>query len=498
MPTVVQCPECQARHAVPDTARRVNLLCGCARALAVARRDGPPQPAREGAVTECGGCGRSYDPAAFRDATDVLCTCGNLLAITARQSGESAGRRREDRARSLSEGELNALIDLCGMMNAAVDTETLLRTILSLSARILRAEGTSILLLSDSGDELVFYVVTGKKAQDLHEQRLDLNEGIAGWVVRTGRSAVVNDTAADERFAKRFDDHTRFRTDSILCVPLRTQEKVIGALEAVNKQGDAGFSEHDLALAEAIAGQAGEAVHRARLVEQNVRSQRLAAVGETVAGLAHCIKNILNGLQGGAYMVNSGIKKERPETLDKGWRMVERNIERVSNLALDMLNLSKDREPVLETADVNELIRDVAELMRERAASCRVTLRSEPDAALQPFPFDARAMHRCVMNLVGNAIDACEEAGGEVVIRTTAGGADTADLSVTDNGCGMSPETQKKLFASFFSTKGSRGTGLGLAVTRKILREHGGDLFVRSEEGVGSTFTCRLPRRIRS
>jgi signal transduction histidine kinase len=294
----------------------------------------------------------------------------------------------------------------------------------------------------------------------------------------------------------RIDESTDFQTRSLLCVPLRAGEEVIGALEAVNKRKGEDFDGHDEALAEAIASQAGEAIQRARLIEQNIRSQRLAAIGETVAGLAHCIKNVLNGLQGGAYLVNSGMKRGKQDTLLKGWRTVERNIGRISALALDMLDYAKERTPVLEPADINDLAREVVALMEGKAKASGVAVSAETSAAVPEFCFDAKSIHRCILNLVSNAIDACEEEGGEVRVGTGVAGAEWIEVKVSDNGCGMGPDVQRKLFTSFFSTKGSRGTGLGLPVTRKILREHGGDLLLESEPGVGTTFTCRLPLRL--
>jgi signal transduction histidine kinase len=230
-------------------------------------------------------------------------------------------------------------------------------------------------------------------------------------------------------------------------------------------------------------------------VDENMRRQRLAAIGETVAGLAHCIRNILNGLKGGAYMVNSGLKNDTKEHLERGWDMVQRNIEHVSDLALGMLDYSKDRTPVLEEADANELLDEVVRMMKEKAGSRGVSLALEAGADVPPFRFDAQSVRRCVVNLVSNAIDACEETHGRVTLRSRVPDEKWVELSVTDNGCGMTSEIRNKLFTSFFSTKGSKGTGLGLPVTRKILREHGGDLLVESEEGMGSTFTCRLPFR---
>ncbi len=492
---IIECPECGARNEISDLRPGSIIRCQCAGDLEVRKRTSDRPQEVNGSSAVCAGCGRLYNPRSYRPGSEILCTCGNALIIPLDRIESRDGRRREDRERVLQQEELLALIDVCKLMNAAVETESLLRTVMKLTASMLKAEGTTMLLKTPQGNELVFYAVAGDKASDLQHMRIAGDKGVVGWVVQKGVPAVVNDAATDERFNSEVDQATDFSTRSILCVPLRVNDAVIGALEAVNKKSPQGFSERDMALAEAIASQAAEAIQRAHLVEENMRRQRLAVIGETVAGLAHCIRNILNGLKGGAYMVNSGLKSDTKEHLERGWDMVQRNIEHVSDLALGMLDYSKDRAPVLEQADANEMLVEIVKLTEEKARSRAVALTLEAGSDVVPFRFDAQSVRRCVMNLVSNAIDACNDGKGTVTVRSRVPDEKWVELSVTDNGCGMSPEVKDKLFTSLFSTKGSKGTGLGLPVTRKILREHGGDLLVESEEGRGSTFTCRLPFR---
>jgi signal transduction histidine kinase len=162
-----------------------------------------------------------------------------------------------------------------------------------------------------------------------------------------------------------------------------------------------------------------------------------------------------------------------------------------------MLSLSKDREPTLEPADLNAIVADVAELVKSRAkqlgTSITVTLGNLPT-----FAFDPEGLHRAVLNLVGNALDAVADRPNPSIEITTALEPDGAWALITvgDNGIGIGPAQLDDLFKPFVSSKGARGTGLGLAVSRKILREHGGDILVRSEPDVGSTFTMRLPIRV--
>ena len=235
-----------------------------------------------------------------------------------------------------------------------------------------------------------------------------------------------------------------------------------------------------------------------RLEQELVHSERLAAIGQTVAGLAHCIKNILHGFKGGSYLVDIGIDKDNTEKLKSGWQMIQRNIQRTSDLVLDLLSYSKERETEPEPCFPNTIAADVCALMEELAGDYDVVIEQDFAADIGEVVMDPRSIHRVLLNLVSNAIDACifdTAVKKQYVVKvTTALEPDhVMRFEVTDNGHGMSPEVKARLFASFFSTKGAKGTGLGLLVTRKLVEEHGGRVEVESEEHKGTTFSIRLP-----
>ena len=235
-----------------------------------------------------------------------------------------------------------------------------------------------------------------------------------------------------------------------------------------------------------------------RLERELVNSERLAAIGQTVAGMAHCIKNILHGFKGGSYLMNVGIDKNNTDKLKNGWQMIQRNITRTSDLVLDLLSYSKEREPEYEVCRPNEIADDVCELLRETAGDHQVDIVKDFSADIQEAVMDGRTVHRCLMNLVSNAIDACifDEnitKDHSVTLKTLLDPDGFIRFEVRDNGSGMDDEVKSKLFASFFSTKGAKGTGLGLLVTRKLIDEHNGQIDVASEPGKGTVFTIRLP-----
>lgn len=235
-----------------------------------------------------------------------------------------------------------------------------------------------------------------------------------------------------------------------------------------------------------------------RLERELLGAERLAAVGQTVAGMAHCVKNILHGLKGGSYMVNIGIEKENREKLSAGWNMVQRNIGRTAELVQDLLTYSKERQPEMAPCRPNEIAEEVVELMQAVAEENKVSLEMDLSSDLGEVLLDQRSLHRSLLNLVSNAIDACRDDPNlgkqhRVTVTTGLGPDQTIQLDVSDNGSGMSEEVRSKLFSSFFSTKGPQGTGLGLLVTSKLVEEHKGSIEVDSQLDQGTRFRIRLP-----
>jgi signal transduction histidine kinase len=322
------------------------------------------------------------------------------------------------------------------------------------------------------------------------------DEGIAGNCILDKSAILVNDVQNDARFSRRADKKTGFTTRSILCVPLIVDGESIGALEAVNKQNKEGFDKHDLLLAEAVASQIAVAIQNVRLHEDAIRAERLAAIGQAVTGVAHCVNNMVTGLNGGLYMIKDALKNLKDEFINKGFAMVEQSMKRMTDLVQDMLTYSKDRVPEYEMVDIHELIQSVVELMRIKAKEHGTELWFVHENELEKIALDPKGIYRSVLNLVSNAIDASTDKENTTVnVSTHVSDAGEIVIDVTDQGCGMDEKTMKTIFQPFYSEKGSRGTGLGLSITKKIVEENGGRIQVTSSVGEGSTFSIILPVR---
>jgi len=226
-----------------------------------------------------------------------------------------------------------------------------------------------------------------------------------------------------------------------------------------------------------------------------LQAERLAAVGQTITTLSHHIKNILQGIRGGSYLIEMGLADDDKEVMQKGWHIVEKNQGRISNLVMDMLTFSKEREPQMAPSCLNDVVADVIELMQSRAEEMDVGLGWQPAEEMPELFFDPEGMHRAVLNVVTNALDACDEIeGGKVEVTTEFDkGQKLIRTVVQDNGSGIPPDEIENMFTIFVSNKGGRGTGLGLSVSQKICREHSGQILVESESGSGSRFVLEIP-----
>ena len=228
-----------------------------------------------------------------------------------------------------------------------------------------------------------------------------------------------------------------------------------------------------------------------------LEAERLAAVGQTVAGLAHGVKNLITALEGGMYMLNTGMKKNEIQRVQKGMDMLQRNTSRISEFVKAFLSFSKGRTIQVKPSNPGEIAKEVVELYSVEAQKLGIKLINQQQDELIPASIDYESMHECLTNLVGNAIDACrmsEVQGGPTISVLTFEKDGIITYEVSDNGSGMEYDVKGKVFTTFFTTKGLGGSGLGLLMTKKIVQEHGGRIEVESEAGKGSVFRIILPR----
>lgn len=384
------------------------------------------------------------------------------------------------------------------------DVYQLLEHILDLAFKSLGPDRGCIMLRESGSNELRPTAVRYADGVD-PEEKISLSRTMTDWVLDRGEGVLTMDAAQDQRF-RSADSVMALGIREAICVPLRGRQEVLGVMyvdtksdrkQVLRTQRPAKFTDDHLKVMIAIAHQAGLAIEDSRYYQAMVHAERLAAVGQTIATLSHHIKNLLQGLRSGSFLVEKGIGDGNQEMLRHGWSVVQKNQDKIYNLVMDMLSYSKDREPALETTDVKRLIADIVELMAHRAAEIGAQIETRLDVDLPEVALDSEGIHRALLNVVNNALDAVEGRPDSRVIiemKPEPNGR-YFEIIVADNGIGIPADQRDRIFQVFVSTKGSRGSGLGLPVSRKVVREHGGDITVTSAVGQGSRFVIELPIR---
>ena len=350
---------------------------------------------------------------------------------------------------------------------------------------------------------------------DSNEANINLSRTILQHAIRTGEGVLSSNAMSDPRFAKG-DSVQRLHIRSALCAPIRFRDRTFGAIYIDSSINNYTFTQDQLALLNAIAAHAALALANAELYQQALQSERLAVMGETVATLSHSIKNILQGLRGGADVVEIGLKKSDLKTAKDGWPILKRNLDRIIALTMNMLAFSRQRVVEPAMTPIAPLLDDCASLLEALCVQRQVALIVDADAELPPICVDSALLHQALMNLITNAVEAAPPARGAVTVKAQywpmgkiphlmhlmghASGASSPsdikpllEISVIDNGPGIPRSKQPWVFQPFNTTKGIKGTGLGLAVARRIVEEHHGKLFLESDEGHGAIFRIILP-----
>lgn len=399
---------------------------------------------------------------------------------------------------------LSVMYETTQAVSHILDIDALLERIMDLIFESIAADRGCIMLRDPSSEEFEPKAVRWREGVNSQE-KIALSRTIMDYVLREKQGVLVADAAHDERFLTG-QSIVRFGIREAICVPMKGRHETVGVLyldtyssakEMVVRQSVSGkFNEDHLALAIAIGHQAALAVEETRYHYAMVHAERLAAIGQTIAALSHHIKNILQGLRSGSEILKMGLGDKDETLLEKGWKIVEKNQGKIYDLVMDMLSYSKEREPAIEETDLNQVVREVMELLEGRAKEINAKLECRLDKALPRVQIDPDGIHRALLNIVSNALDAVE--GGKVphvaVATVRDSDEDWVTILVFDNGVGIPLEKLDDIFKPFVSTKGAKGTGLGLPVSRKILREHGGDIQVKSHgPKKGSQFILRLP-----
>jgi signal transduction histidine kinase len=405
--------------------------------------------------------------------------------------------------------ELTALGDVSRALSSTLDLDAVLQTIVARANQLAGTDACSVFEYDDATE--AFHL---RATNNLDEEVVTLarqtptrkGEGVQGRMALTRQPVQVPDIAEEDAYHGPLRDTLlRTGTRAVLAIPMLRENELIGGL-TVNKRTPGEFSPEVIELLRTFATQSALAIQNARLFHEiEVKSRQLEAASrhksEFLANMSHELRTPLNAIIGFSEVLGERMFGELNEKQEEYLKDIHASGQHLLSLINDILDLSKVEagRMELELTDFNlpATLDNALPLVRERAGRRGIALHITTDERLDYIRADERKVRQVVLNLLSNAIKFTPE-GGRIDVRAIlADGA--VEVSVSDTGVGIAPEDQDAIFEEFrqvgTAEKKVEGTGLGLALSRKFIELHGGRIWVKSEPGVGSTFTFSIPAR---
>jgi signal transduction histidine kinase len=381
------------------------------------------------------------------------------------------------------------IIEISQQLASTLDHVSLLRRIVSAAMELTDSETASILLLDPGTGELRFAMAPNIDSGHIDSLVVPMDNSIAGWVVTHGEARVIHDVSKEPSFFRNVDEQINFTTRNILAVPMRTHNKVIGALEALNKRGGERYNDGDVKILTTLAVQAAIAIENARLFQQS----------DFMAEMVHELRTPLMALKTSTVLL---LRPDLPrEKVDDLVVTMQGETERLIRLTSDFLDLARleSGRTKLEVSqfDLTILVRECIDIVTHQAEArgIRITINDE----WFEVEGDRGKIKQVLLNLLTNAIKYNRDHGDVVVnlYRSLRHDEPFVEIAVSDTGFGISKENQSHLFEKFFrvasTANHATGTGLGLVIAKRIIESHKGMIWLDSTEGQGSTFFMTLP-----
>ncbi len=403
--------------------------------------------------------------------------------------------------------EMSLLVKLSTLINSSLNIDEVLENALDCVEEFLRAEVSSIFEVDRAAGELFFRLARGARAGQIKGLRLQIGAGIAGWVAQTEKPLICNDPGHDPRFYQVFDARSGFQTRSILCVPLKARDQLMGVLELLNKRDGGEFTDSDLELLTILGNQIGIALENARLYQRLndkltvtqeelkiaekklIRAERLAALGKIAQGVAHEVRNPVLIIGGFTHR----LQKLAPEQdkVQEICGLILAELDKLSRMVKEIEQFARLPEPRRQPLALGAFVAQILEEYAPTVASEGIRLESQIDPDLPPVLVDAGLMRLALHQVLDNAREAMP--GGGVVAVTVHATPTQVELTIKDSGVGIDAADQPYIFDPFFSTK-PQGTGMGLTTVHRIISDHQGTVRLRTHPGAGTEVTLALPR----
>ena len=402
---------------------------------------------------------------------------------------------------------LRDLVEISSRINSSLETREAINNALMSVEQSLNAEVSSIFEVDQVKGELFILLARGPGSDKIKKLRLKIGEGIAGWVAQTQEPLICSDPYADSRFSRHFDDESGFRTRSILCVPLRSRDRLVGVVEVINKQEARGFTEEDLEILTMLGNMIGPALENAQLysrlkeklsltreelkVVENklLQTERLAALGKLSRGVAHEVRNPVMIIGGFARR----LQKRLPAS-DPAQEMIApilHELHRLEQMVAEIEAFTVLPEPDIKPRDLSRVVDQVLAASAGALAQRQIAVERRIPLDLPRIPLDEHLMGQALGHLIDNAMEAMPN-GGQLALTVTPEPKGVR-LYLRDTGSGISPEDLPYIFDPFFSSKPD-GTGMGLTKVYQVVSDHRGEIQIQSVPGQGTEVNIWLPR----
>lgn len=402
--------------------------------------------------------------------------------------------------------ELDTLLRFSAVINSSLKLEEVLDIAMKWAEEFMDAEASSVYELDEESNLVFIRLARGEKKATIKGFTLNIGEGVAGYVVQTGKPLVIQDVRKEHRFSDKFDKATGFNTRALISVPLILRDKPIGVLQVINKKSDRPFTDNDLELLTGMAQQIAVAMENAKLYrrleekfeltaqelkftqDKLIRAGRLAAMGNLVQGVAHEIRNPVTTIGGFAKRIKKEL--DHDGELAKYIDIIMDESARLENIVTKVRELSEIQSADLQPGDIAPILEESLGKFETMAKKQGVRVTSNLQDDLPTIRMDGKQLVIALSNIIENALEAMPR-GGTLHIEILTEN-DTLIIRTADTGCGIEDARMDAVYDPFVTSK-TRGAGLGLTMVHQIVMNHNGEIDISSELEKGTVITIRLP-----
>jgi two-component system, NtrC family, sensor kinase len=383
---------------------------------------------------------------------------------------------------------LATLYRLSDLLRDARDQQTILERVINLIFEVLPADrGVILCREKDVHARFEPTIVKYRGDEPISQTSISISRTIVERSATEKIAILSRDARTDDRF-KGSESIVMHDIRSAMCVPLIAKGKVLGVLHVDTRVSIRAFNEADLTFLSSLGNELAVSLDNLQMRELMVQQEKMAAIGQTIAGVAHNIKNILQLTMGGAQLMDKSLDDGNLENVRASWDIIKRGEDKIAKFIKDMLDFARKKSGQRKFCSTNDIIIEICDSVKDQLEKSNIKIKKDLDPNIPDRRLGEDGLYKCLMNLIINSSEAIKHGQGEITISTRLLENGDIQIEIVDNGEGIAPDNLKNLFVPFFTTKGSAGTGLGLCTTKKIIEENNGTISVDSIYGKGTTF----------